>query len=133
MKRILFIITLAIATCLSTQVTAQVNYKVFTTESPDVSVSSVTYNELVMVRVKNDDSEVRMITTDREGNVTDDRAWVVTSINYSNDKWTVYRVKNDQIVFDIICFSQSNKGGGLVIFDYLNGAHTEMTGEGLDY
>lgn len=115
----------------SNQNKVRTSYKVFTSDKPDKFDRIVNKNESVKFRISNDDSHVRMITYEPDGTVSTDRIYLIDAIDFSDPRWSVYSVHNDNMKFDIIFFSQSD-GEKLIIFDYLNGSHTEITGD-LDY
>jgi len=106
-------------------------YKVFTAEDPENVSSITTKKERLVFRMATDSSHIRLVIYDTKNNVIDDRNWELHKVNTSDHRWTVCSVSNDEIYFDIIFFSQLDSEQ-LVIFDYLNGAHTEITGS-LDY
>jgi len=108
-----------------------VTYKIFSKESPGEAAILTIESNTLKFRISNDESHVRMVEYDPDLNIVDDRRWELESVNTSDPRWTVCRVHNDDKTFDIIFFNQSD-GEQLIIFDYNNGAHTEITGD-LDY
>jgi len=104
--------------------------KIFEDES---GTASEIVNDAIYMEFRSEPRYENMLilTFRANGELEDSRTWDINSVDRSSDRWTVIRCSNDKETFDLILFDNSD-GENLVIIDYLNGSHTELSGS-IDY